>query len=280
MLTREIMGLLALGVLWVNAWLVVAAAFKQLRNLWTLRAELRRAVATGELVDGEVVSAGEGDRFAVRRVHQTGRALTTKGPERILFTDGPQSFDVLGGVVSTSRGEVEVAAAEPAESEVWIDATRATEAARCPSPVAFDEAYGPASRFKGHAREVEVPVERGDRVWVLGRAEDGADGPVLGPWEDRPLMVSTLDPLAWIGGRVRLIVLFVLGAVLALVAVTALALWPPPFGLISTIGGALGLVYFLAIQPLGTAVRDAVRTPARQPIGGTWRRPPAQPAAA
>ena len=270
MLTREIMGLLALGVLWVNAGLVVAAALGQLRNVRAIRARLIEAREKGELVRGAVAGAAEGERFAVRRVQQTGRALTVRGPDRIRWNDGPQSFDVLGGAIETGDGEtVEVAAAQPMASEVWLDARRREEAAACPSGDAFDEAWAEASKFKGHPRELVAEIRAGDQVWVLGRRE----GDRLVPWEDRPLTVSLVDPIAWTASRTRVIATFVVGALAALVASTGLALWPPPFGTVSTIGGALCLAYFLAIQPIGTAVRDAVRTPGRQPLGGLWTRP-------
>lgn len=268
MLTREIMGALALGILWLNAGLVMAAAFKQLQGLRRLGRRLRAMADSGGLVHGEVVRAGEGDRFAVRRIHQLGRAVTSGGPPTMLFTDGPQSFEVLGGAVRTAEGDVEIAPADPVRSEVWHDAARGAEAVGG-SAEAFDEALPAASKYKGFARDLEVEVRRGDRVWVVG----ARDGDALGaPEEAVPLLVSMVDPRAWIASRTRLVLGFVLASTTALVAVTALALWPPRFGLVSTIGGALGLVYFLAIQPLGTALRDALRTPARRLLNGEWRR--------
>jgi hypothetical protein len=269
MLSRELMGLLALGILWLNTGLVLAVALKQLGNVLALRGRFVRAAQRGELVRGKVARAA-GARFAVRRIHMTGRALTTKGPDRILFTDGPQSFEVLGGEVITDAGDrLEVSAAQSAASEVWIDPVRAAEGAACSSGEEFDRAFGLASTFKGFAREVELELREGDRVWVYGARE----GDRLQPTDHEPLVVSMVDPVAFCASRARLLVLFVLGAGLALVAVTGLALVPPYFGLVSTIGGALGLAYFLLIQPLGTAVRDAVKTPARRLVGALWVRP-------
>jgi hypothetical protein len=106
------------------------------------------------------------------------------------------------------------------------------------------------------------------------------DGDHIGASEEQPLVVSSVDPIAFCASRVRIIAGFVLASALVLAAVTALAVWPPHFGLVSTIGGALGLAYFLAIQPLGTAIRDAVKTPARRLVGATWRRPAASEARA
>lgn len=270
MLTRELMGLLALGILWVNAGLILSEAVKRLRNVLELRRLAKRALGRGELVEGVVKATQGGERFALRRVHQTGRALTTGRPHRILFNDGAQAFEVSGGTIETAGGLLEIApAADRGEREVWLDPGRTAAAAACPSDRAFDEAYKEAATFKGHARTVEIEVRVGDRVWVLGRR----DGDRLVPWPDRPLVVSTTDPIAWAGGRARLLCGFVVAALVGLVVTTGLALWPPHFGWVSTLGGALGLVYFLGIQPVGTAVRDAVRTPAQQPVGGVWARP-------
>ncbi len=261
------MGLLALGVLWVNAALVLAVALRQLGNVLALGRRLRALRANGELTAG-VVEGGEGP-FAVRRITQIGRAVTTKGPDRILFTDGPQSFEILGGVVKTDEGPVEVAPAQPAQSEVWIDDARAREGAACPDAGEFEAAWRPASTFKGFARDVELEVRAGDRVWVAGARE----GDRLVPREDAPLLVSLVDPVAFCASRARLLVAFVVLATAALGGVTAAALWPPHFGAVSTAGGVLCVAYFLGIQPLGTAIRDAVKTPSRRLVGALWQRP-------
>lgn len=42
-------------------------------------------------------------------------------------------------------------------------------------------------------------------------------------------------------------------------ACTALTLWPPLFGSVSTLGGVASLAFFLLVQPLGTALRDHAR---------------------
>ena len=271
MLSREIMGVVALIILWVNTGLVLAVALKQLRGVLALRGRLREALSRGELVLGEVSDTTESGPFAIRRIHQTGRAMTTRGPERILFTDGPQSFEILGGTVATASGAIVVPATQAVQSEVWPESSRAIEAVERDRASAFDRAFAEASKFKGYAREVAIEVRPGDRVWVRGRR----DADRLAATDHEPLLVSMIDPIAWTGGRARLLVGFVLGALVLLALVTGVALWPPHFGLVSTIGGALGLAYFLAIQPLGTAVRDAVKTPARQMVGALWQRPPA-----
>lgn len=266
MLTPEIMGLGAMLVLWVNGLLVLAVAFKQLGRVLGVSARLKRAQRDGRLVEG-VVRAGA--PFAIRHVTQVGRALTVRGPQRILFTDGPQSFEVLGGVLETAEGEIRVEAAQPGLSEVWIGQERADSQSACPSGDTFDAAYVDASKYKGYRREVEVPVGDGDRVWVLG----ARDGEALTPPESEPLLVSMIEPVRWARSRAWVLGGFLLVAFTALCGVTALAVVPPRFGPVSTVGGILCVAYFLAIQPIATAVRDAIRTPARQPLGGTWQRP-------
>lgn len=271
MLTRELMGLFALGVLWLNAGLIFAVALRQMRSLARLRSQLRGASAQGELVRGRVGEAPEGV-LALRSLHQTGRAMT-KEPDRVLFTDGPQSFEVRGGVVEVDGEPVAIRETRPGEAEVWLDPARTDEALACGSPEEFDEAFTAGSKYKGYARQVELEVREGDEVWVLGRR----DGNAMAPWDDRPLVVSMIDPVAWAGWAVRQVAAFLALSVLGLALVTGLALWPPHFGLVSTIGGALCFAYFLAVQPLATALRDRVRTPARRLEGALWHRPAASP---
>lgn len=267
MLTREIMGLLALGILWVNSALVFAVALKQLGNVRALRKRLVSARAEGALVTG--IARADGERFAVRRITQLGRAITTRGPDRILFTDGPQAFEVLGGSVETEGEAIRVAPAHGPEAEVWLGPARTLEGTACEDGGTFERAWAEATTFKGFAQDVELEVRSGDRVWVLGARE----GDAIAPAGDAPLVVSMIDPVAFAASRARVLTLFLILGITALVGVTAVALTPPRFGLLSTLGGALGLAYFLAIQPLGTAVRDAVKTPARALVGALWRRP-------
>jgi hypothetical protein len=265
MLSRELMGVFALGILWFNTGLVLAVAVRQLSNVLALKKQLVRAKGRGDLASGTVV---RGEPFAVRRISQLGRATTT-GSERIVFTDGAQSFEVLGGAIETDDGEVEVTPAPPAASEVWTDTTREEEVLACPSADEFERAHVEASKFKGYARDAELSVRSGDRIWVYGSRTKNR----IAARDDRPLVVSLVDPLSFCDRTARLLVIFLVASAIVLCAVTGLALWPPHFGVASTIGGALGLVYFLAIQPLGTAVRDAVKTPARRTVGAVWHRP-------
>lgn len=265
--TREILGVLALAVLWINSLLIFAVALRQAANVRAVRSRLVRARGRGELIRGEVASAG-GEAFALRTISQIGRAMTVKGPERILFSDGPQSFDVIGGVVETPEGPIEVARAAPGLGEVWTSEAREQEVASRADARAFDAAYKPASTQRGFRREVVIDVRAGDAVWVSG----SRSGDRLEATEDKPLLVSLVDPIAWCGGRIRAAYAFVATAALLLCGLTTLVLWPPRFGTLSTIGGALCLAYFILVQPAGVSLRDRVRVPSRRLVGGLWRR--------
>ena len=59
---------------------------------------------------------------------------------------------------------------------------------------------------------------------------------------------------------------------------TALVFTGPLFGLVSTLGGALGLAQFLGVQPLGVALRDAVTAPDRAVVHHDWAAPRDPPA--
>ncbi|MFK7990164.1 MAG: hypothetical protein AB8I08_29360 [Sandaracinaceae bacterium] len=268
MLTQEALGLFALGVLWLNSGLVFAVAFRQLTHLLRLRGQLLAARRDGQLLEG-TLAGGEGDVAAVRTLHQTGRAMTTKGPDRILFTDGAQSFEVRDATLDAGGESISLAPTRPAEAEVWLTPARVREGLACGSADAFEAAWKPASKYKGFVRDVALEVRAGDRVWVWGER----DGRTLRAPADRPMLVSMIDPVGWAGAAAGRCLGFLFGGVGLLGACTAVALWPPQFGLVSTIGGALCLVYFLAVQPLGTALRDAIKNPARRLEGALWQRP-------
>ena len=67
---------------------------------------------------------------------------------------------------------------------------------------------------------------------------------------------------------------FIVAFLVGSAGITVLALWPPVFGRVSTLGGALGLVYFLGfLLPGGVLVRDAVRPASVAFVRGRWTRP-------
>jgi len=253
------MGFFALCILWVTALLVAWAALMDARELHgRRRALVRRGVVRGEVARGD----GDGGALAVHEVAQVGRALDGPTPT-IGFWDRSYASRVAGGAVRTPAGElVEIAAVDDARAEVWVTADlRARGAAAADAP-AFDDAHKAAARARGFTRTVRAALLAGDAVWISG----GADG----------ILVSAVDPLAWLSRGALLCVAFAAVELCAAAACTALAVSTPAFGPLAVVGGVLGLAHFLGVQPLAVAVRNSVRTPDRAALTGEWRRPAAE----
>ncbi|MBN8611519.1 MAG: hypothetical protein J0L92_13080 [Deltaproteobacteria bacterium] len=256
MLSAELMGVFALGVLWVNTLLIAADAWKRHRELGGVAAGLRASRARGALVRARIVrGAGPAGAFATSDVEQLGRAMTTSGPQRILFTDRAMHPVLHGGSVVIDGRE---AAIEPDQSAlVWCG-----KLAPRGDREAFDAAWPSASTFRGHVTTLARRLAAGDDVWI--ERVTAGEGVRLVACEDPEAVVQRARrPL-------RALVMMALGGA---TLVTVLALWPPVFGTISTLGGAAGLGFFLAIQPLGTRARDQALLPDRRRIGGLWQRP-------
>src|SRR5581483_10350676 len=171
MLSREIMGALCLGVLWVTALLVAGAAWQDFRDLRAIVKRARKMIS-GVVKDGD---------FAEWSVEQTGRATDD---DAIAFHDRAFHSEVFGGKIADTE-----IAANP-KGEVWIDERAREEAASCGDVTTYDAAHALARKAKGFARTVRVRVRAGERVWVLGDGE----------------IVSTFDPRAW-ASRKSLVVL-------------------------------------------------------------------------
>lgn len=238
MLTNPMMGALALAILWVNTLLIAAAALQELRRL------RRRARSLAGVVEGKVV---EGAPLAELRVEQVGRK-SDRGA--IVFADRSYASAILGGVVEVAGERRTIEATT--DAEVWLSTDEVARAHAPESEQAVADAMKEASRARGFARTLRATVEAGARVWI-------ADG-----------LVATIDPRAWLAKRSWLVVGFVVAEVLLAAGCTAVALVPPVFGTVSTIGGALCLAFFLSVQAVGTSVRDAVRVPALRIVRGTW----------
>jgi hypothetical protein len=274
MLSREVMGLLALAILWVNTLLVVGAGGQELVRLVRRLRRMRPLVSTGEgLLQGRVVAGGTDGVLAVHRVEQVGRYAADDADRRaIAFSDRSYVSQVLGGVVETEAGAVRVAEIGASASvEVWPARAVQRRAAACASSVDFDRAYADARKARGFTRTLESALSRDDRVFLFGalRRDDGGDLH-LSPAADGSLLVSAIDPRAFCRGKAALVMAFLFGALVAAAVCTVLALQAPLFGTVSTLGAALGLAYFLLIQPAGTALRDAVRVPSAAIVRGNW----------
>jgi hypothetical protein len=256
MLSREVMGALALAILWVNTLLIAAAALKGRAALGRLGRSFGD-VAKGTVVRGD----GPAGALAALELVQVGRLGTGADPV-ILFHDRSYAGRVFGGRVAVGGGrEVDVAPSE--DAEVWLDAASVARAASCPSESAFASARDEARKARGFTRTVSAPIAAGAEVFVATR------------------LVSTLDPRAWVANRTGLACGFVVSEILVAAACTMAALQRPLFGAVSTAGAAAGFVFFLLVQPAGTWVRDALRPPSRMQKRVAWTRaatsePPAQ----
>lgn len=276
MLSRELMGLLVLGILWVNTLLIAAVAWKRAGALLARRSLLTSPPPGFVLACGEVKKGnGPSGAIAASRVEQVGRAGAAEGS--ILFSDRVYQSEVFGGEVETDRGLITVEAAPSCEhklaspspsTEVWLSPEGRAVAGACPSREVFDAAFADARKARGFSRTVTASVAPGARVWIAGRSQGG----VMRADDAHGLLVAAIDPRAWLLRSALLNVVFATLAIAAAGGVTALALTTPRFGLMSTVGGALGLVFFLLIQPAGTFIRDLVLEPSRAILRGEWRR--------
>ena len=255
MLTNQVMGALALGIFWVNVLLIAAATGQQLRDLLTRRAGL------GRVVRAKVTRAdGPDGAFATHRVEQVGRAATDGSS--ILFHDRHAWGEVSGGALLTASGEA-LEVAPFAQAEVWLDAGLVAGAGACSSNDELDTAFTSARKVQGFKRTVVAKVREGDEVF-FARPPGG-----------REALVATMDPRALLGKKAATAAAFIVAEIAAAAGCTALALRPPVFGAVSTVGGALCLGFFLLVQPAGTMVRDALLVPSRTALRGLWARRPA-----
>lgn len=239
------MGLLALGVLWLNTLLIAAAALQQRRAL----SERLRQIVSAPLREGTVVSGrGPDGALLARTVHQVGRAMTVSGPERILFTEASSEVELFGGTLLFGGEQVELGGGAP--PEVWL--APSTPVVRTETD--FDAAFKTASMNRGLNSTARQVVRVGDRVW-------SGSG-----------LLATLDPVKAVRARMRMLASFALVSVLLAGAITAVALVPPIFGTVSTLGGALGLLFFILVQPAGVKVRNWARLPHQQPHSDLWQR--------
>lgn len=264
MLSREIMGVLALGILWVNTLLIIGAAFKQASALSALKRQLTRARGRGALWRGIVRTAP----LAVLRVEQVGRATTGSGPEQIEFTDAGQKAEWAGGRVERADGE-SFAAHDENEVDVWFDERRRAEATEAGSESSFSDAWEEARKHAGYRRTISLKIGEGESVWVWAEAKGGK----LHSSSGKRIVLSTVEPIAVVARCRWRLWAFAGMAPWVAAGLTALVLTRPYFEGLSLVGGICCVVFFLLVQPAGTAVRDAARLPSAQPIAGRWRRP-------
>jgi len=255
MLSREVMGALALAILWVNTWLIAAATYTQRKALAELLRGLR--VARGRVDSG----SGPSGELATFEVKQVGRLVEGNAPA-IAFHDQAHTSRIFGGRVALHEGNyADVPASD--HGEVWIDEASFREAAALPGESVFDAAAGEAKKARGFGHLVVTPVRSGHEVF-LGALSAGKP-------EECPL-VATLDPRVWLRRKMAFAWSFILGELLVAGACTAACLRPPAFGASSMVGAGASLAFFLLVQPAGAWVRGFLVVPSKAIRRGTWTR--------
>ncbi len=283
MLSRELMGVVALWILWVNALLVAGAAAKDALALGRRRAQMvplrpdagkgtgldTVALVTGTLAQGE----GEAGAIAAVWVDQVGRAAGEGETARIEFADRKVEARVFGGALSDGT-EIQPAP----NGEVWLDPKDFEKAGACESDAAFDAGFEAARKAKGFARTVKAAAVGQIPVFIFGQVRrrpkkaGSGDWTVVGPTTEGEMLLSTVDPRPLLGRKEQLAWAFIVAELTVTAGITLLGLNRPWFGVVSTIGGIAGLGFFLGVQPLGTMVRDAIKVPSQAAIRGRWDR--------
>lgn len=264
---NEIMGALALTALWANTATILGAAAIDLRRLW------RRHRRLGPFIRGTVVQ-GDGPQGELARhvVDQRGRA-NPKGP--ILFHDLASRSTCYGGVIELDAhpGAPPCILPAPAPTSVpprvWVSSVAQRRAALPQEQTEQTRAHAEATRAQGYLRQVEVTVGAGQEVWLNAHR---SNNDTLTLPSDAPLVLSTVSPTRWTWARSIEIVGLGIGILASATTVTVMCLTPPVFtGSVSTLGGFLGLAYFLGVQPIGVAMRLRCRPPDRRLLRGSWK---------
>jgi hypothetical protein len=221
--------------------------------LLRLRGRVRAGLVSGTVRRGD----GPDGVLARNVVVQIGRG---KGDGRIHFSDAAYRSEVFGGSIELADGrQIEC---PTSDVPVWPDLERRAASALPSSNADIERVEAQAKRAKGWEREVVGSLAVGDPVWIASRASDGQIGELL--------LVSAIDPRRWLSGRCWLIIGFIVAELALAAACTVVAVWPPMFGLVSMIGAAAALGFFLGVQPIGVLVNEAVRTPDRAYLRGSW----------
>lgn len=262
MLTREIMGYVALWVLWGNTLLVAIAAAKQAFALLRRANDLRALRVVGRVVGGPIAELA---------VDQIGRQGSGSTPS-VLWHDKTYRGRIIGGRVEIEgKGSARLAAVD--DAVIWVEPARMIEAARCPSASSFGDTFEAARKVKGANRSVVVPVGAGEIVSIPGELRGEGDDLEIVPSGKATLLA--IDPLRFAGDKSRIVLAyFVPGVVLGAAICTIIALHEPVFdSLVSKLGALLGFIYFLLVLPAGTAVRDWMREPHERILRGKWTSP-------
>ncbi len=274
MLTLELMGLLALVVLWGNTLLVAAAA---VRNLRELAAHVRGVKETtlSSLGPGEhrvLFRAEVPHKVAFHLLEQLGRLAAGVQRAVVWHHKGASSRLTAGALASDG---VLVQCPTTSNAAVWSDSAELRKAVSCPNSSEFEEAVVQARKPKGYLRPVEVEVA--GPAFVIGtvRVSESPTKQYELVESGDPILISVTDPRKIVRQKTLIVWLLFLPIVLSIPAgCTLLALSAPVFeGWLSKLGGLLGLLYFLLVIGAGTRLRDLLLPPHRQLIRGVWADP-------
>ena len=256
MLSPQVMGLAVLGLAWITAVMIALDALIDARAMWKRLGEWKITLLQGTAVANEL---------AVHEVEQRVKQLDGDEPGLVFF-DRKHVSTVHGGLVGVGTEQLEVVSARAAE--VWIDSDTRAAAAGCSSRAAFDGMNTSAQAAGGGLRTVRTSIKSGAQVWISG-AKQGA--------KLEATLVANFDPRGWAKSRLATIA-GMITLNFAWVAVgTVVALWPPVFGVVSTVGAVVLIGHFLGMTALAMTFREKSRTPAIAFLRGTWRRGTAEP---
>lgn len=248
MLTSEVMGLWGLSLSWLTALLVALDLGIEFRKLGALAQDFR-AVERGRVICAEL---------ARHEIEQRVRRLDGQQPS-LGFWDRAHHSHVLGGRVELDDGTVDVEA--DSSAEVWTTPQEKKRSAVL-SEAGFDS-LSEQAKGKGALRTVVTRIVNGDAVWMVGARREG---------RFHARVVASFDPRTWVSSmRIKILLVVALDWVWVALG-TALAVWKPHFGALSTAGALLLLAHFLGITPIAVAVREQCRTPALSFLRGIARR--------
>ncbi|MGF1509958.1 MAG: hypothetical protein ACFB9M_10700 [Myxococcota bacterium] len=249
---------IAVSAFWINILLISAEAW--LRARWIRRFRFYpplegpgRAVARVRVLSGD----GPEAQLGQHRVEFRGRQMT--GAEsRIHWHDRHHTSVVYGGTGSVNEQFVRI---EPTErSEVWVGpVVGPLPEAEPRTAVAFETSH----RSKGITKVVRTSIGSGEDVWIAGSWRQTPDGWLVEAEADRPLILSRRHPNHWSRRTQRELIGFGLGVVVVAAGIMVLCFWPPVFGPVSSVGGFLGLVYFLTVQSAAAWIRGRVQEPSQ-----------------
>jgi hypothetical protein len=270
-LSYETMGVACLAVLWGVAVLVALAACQEVRDLLRLRARLRR-LGPGEtgcgMIEGKIGSGlAEDGALAEHHIEQVGRAIDGDTPA-IKFHDRSYTSRVPGGFLKAFERSVRIEP-ELRRASVWVrPVSKAVGVGE--DDEGFPAAYEAARTAKGYARTVTTKLGRGDDVFVAGEVllEEGELVVRAAPAGE--LIVSQLDPCAFVSKKISLAVVFIVSELAICALATRIATWPPVFGRTSILGALLCIAFFLGVTPVGVAVRESCRWPSEARLRGLW----------